>query len=237
MQIETTSIIIIIGLSLSAALIVYFLLLRRKKSMYDVENQKAILDDVRSDFERQIYALNDRLIQNEERWRDVNHLLLRKEYLENKSPIARSKKFPLSDFLRANGVSENDLIIDNHLIFILTPFHDNYFEDFKVIKDICTGSGFNCLRGDESDFKGDIFPQILKYIAKANLIIANINGRNPNVMYELGIAQALDKTVILISRKPEELPFDVKSKRFLIYSSYSELKDMLRDELLDLASK
>lgn len=238
MQIDTSTIInifIVAGFSVIAVLITYLLIIKRKKADYDQKNRKAILDEVRNTFEKQIYALNDRLIQSEERWKDVNHLLLRKEYLENKSPISNSRKIFYSEFLKANGITENELIIDSRLIFVLTPFNDSYAEDYKVIREVCTSIGFKCVRGDENYFKSDIFPKMLKLIVKANLIIANINGRNPNVLYELGIAQALDKPVILISSKPEELPVDIKSKRFLVYSNYKELQEMIRKELFNLS--
>lgn len=61
-------------------------------------------------------------------------------------------------------------------------------------------------------------------------------GRNPNVLYELGIAQALDKPVILISREPEQLPIDIKSKRFLIYRDYKELQKMIGQEFINLTT-
>ena len=192
------------------------------------------MESIRNSIEKQIYNLNDRLILNEERWRDVNHLLLRNEYIGNNTPITNSRQTYYSDFLKANGITQNDLLIDNRLVFILTPFHDNYSEDYKVIREACTQSGFNAYRGDENYIKGDIFPEMLKLIVKSNLIIANINGRNPNVLYELGIAQAIDKPVILISSEPEKLPIDIKSKRFLVYRNYTELQEMIRKELQNL---
>lgn len=205
-----------------------------KKSKYDSEQNKAVLESIRNSIEKQIYNLNDRLILNEERWRDVNHLLLRNEYIGNTTPITNSRQTYFSDFLKANGITQNDLLIDKRLIFILTPFHDNYSEEYKVIREACTQSGFNAYRGDENYIKGDIFPEMLKLIVKANLIIANVNGRNPNVLYELGIAQALDKPVILISSEPDKLPIDIKSKRFLVYRNYTELQEMIRKELQNL---
>jgi len=207
---------------------------RLKKSKYDSEQNKAVLESIRNSIEKQIYNLNDRLILNEERWRDVNHLLLRNEYIGNNTPITNSRQTYFSDFLKANGITQNDLLIDKRLVFILTPFHDNYSEDYKVIREACTQSGFNAYRGDENYIKGDIFPEMLKLIVKANLIIANVNGRNPNVLYELGIAQALDKPVILISSEPDKLPIDIKSKRFLVYRNYTELQEMIRKELQNL---
>jgi hypothetical protein len=234
MQIETTSILIIVAISLIAGLIAYLLIRNWKKGGYDKQHHIAILEDVRNSFEKQMYTLNNRLIQSEERWRDVNHLLLRDEYRGNKSPMTNIKKTYYSEFLKANGISENDLVIDNRLIFILTPFNEMYAEDYKVIREVCLAKGFSAYRGDENFIKGDIFPEMLKLIVKSNLIIANINGRNPNVLYELGIAQALDKPVILISREPEQLPIDIKSKRFLIYRDYKELQELIRQELINL---
>lgn len=73
---------------------------------------------------------------------------------------------------------------------------------------------------------------MLRYIVKAKLVIANINGRNPNVMYELGIAHALDKPVLLLSKEIGSLPVDLKSKRFLIYNSYNELERKLEKNYL-----
>lgn len=233
-DISNISMLLIALVSVIIAAITFLFYYRLKKAKYDTEHNKAVLESIRSSIEKQMYNLNDRLILNEERWKDVNHLLLKNEYIKNTSPITNSRETYYSDFLKANGITQNDLIIDTRLIFILTPFHDNFFEDYKVIRDTCKQSGFNAYRGDENFIKGDIFPEMLKLIVKANLIIANINGRNPNVLYELGIAQALDKPVILISREHEKLPIDIKSKRFLIYTDYTELQEMIRQELTNL---
>jgi hypothetical protein len=233
-EISNISMLLIALVSVIIATIAFLFYNRLKKSKYDSEQNKAVLESIRNSIEKQIYNLNDRLILNEERWRDVNHLLLRNEYIGNNTPITNSRQTYYSDFLKANGITQNDLLIDNRLVFILTPFHDNYSEDYKVIRETCTQSGFNAYRGDENYIKGDIFPEMLKLIVKANLIIANVNGRNPNVLYELGIAQALDKPVILISSEPDKLPIDIKSKRFLVYRNYTELQEMIRKELQNL---
>ena len=211
--------------------IVLILYYRQRKARYDMERNRAILDGVRSSIENQIYGLNERLVQNEERWKDVNHLLIRNEYLHN-GPSNERRRTYHSDFLRSNGISENDLLIDERLVFILTSFHSNYLSEYETIRQICVDAGLKPYRGDEEDFKSDIFPSVLKLIVKSKLVIANINGRSPNVFYELGIAHALDKKVILLSRSLVDLPIDLKSKRFLIYSSISELNTLLRNELI-----
>lgn len=232
MEINISTILFSAGISIFAAVATWILSKRLKKTTYDNEDSKVILESMRASIEKQMYNLNDRLIQNEERWRDVNHLLIKNEYIKNEAPLNDAKKVNYTKFLQANGITENDLLIDPRLIFVLTPFHKEFDLDYKVINDTCTAAGFKCIRGDESNFKSDIFPEILKIIVKSRLVIANINGRNPNVMYELGIAHALDKQVILISREPENLPIDIKSKRFFIYKSYNDLNQMLRETLM-----
>lgn len=233
-MINSTTVIITLIISAILSLVALFLFLRLKKSKYDNEKNTAILESIRYSLEEKMYGLNDRLVQSEERWRDVNHLLIKNKYNEVESPISNSKQVTYSTFLRENGIEKNDLIIDDKLIFILTPFHDKYYEDYNVIRDACQKSGFKTLRGDENYFKSDIFPEVLKLIVKSSLIIANINGRNSNVLYELGIAHALNKPVLLISKEPENLPIDIKSKRFLIYSNYSDLQEMIRKELFNI---
>lgn len=237
MEMNLNTILIIVAFSIFMTLVVVFLYSKMKKSAYDKDNNKAILESIRSSLEQQMYGINDRLIQSEERWRDVNHLLLNNQYLEKKTPFSENNTIHYSDFLKENGIEENDLIIDEKLIFILTPFHDKYYEDYTVIQNTCTQNGFKCFRGDENYFKSDIFPEMLKLIVKSKLIIANINGRNANVLYELGIAQALDKPILLVSKNPENLPIDIKSKRFLIYTSYSDLQEKIRNELFKINSR
>lgn len=236
LPINIYTLIISAFLTLLVTLVAYILLKNLKQSKYNNALQRAELESIRKSLENKMYGINERLVLNEERWRDVNHLLVRNEYKESATPISNSKKVHYSNFLESNGIKENDLLIDSRLIFILTPFNESFYEDYRVIKEVCTSSGFKCKRGDEDYFKGDIFPEMLKLIVKSNLIIANINGRNPNVLYELGIAQALDKPVLLISREPENLPIDIKSKRFLIYNTYTELQNLIRSELINLGT-
>lgn len=228
------SLIIIVLMSVTAALVGYMLISGRKKRHYDEKRQQAILDEVRSSFEKQIYTLNDRLVQSEERWRDVNHLLLTKNYLRTEIAFDSNKRVHYSEFLKANGIVDNELNINNRLIFVLTPFNEQFRNEYMTIKGICEDLGFSCTRGDEKQFKGDIFPEMLRYIVQARIVIANINGRNANVLYELGVAQALDKSVILVSKEPKDLPIDIQSQRFLIYSDSKSLTEQLKTELQKL---
>lgn len=73
-------------------------------------------------------------------------------------------------------------------------------------------------------------PHILRFIARARLIIALIDGRNPNVFYELDVAHALDKVTILVSSDVESAPFDLKSKKLIIADKPENLRaDLVRE--------
>lgn len=237
METETITTLVTIGTSMLVTGVVFILYSNMKKGRYDSERNMAMLDSIRASFEKQIYMLNDKLVKSEERWRDVNHLLIRNEKFETDFETDAHRKPELNSFLKSNGITQSDLKIEKRLVFVLTPFHPKFRDDYLVIKNTCQDVGLNCIRGDESFMGGDIFPEMLKLILKADLIIANINGRNSNVLYELGIAQALDKPVILISRQPEMLPIDVKSKRFLIYENFEELNSQLKNELIKVLSR
>lgn len=62
-----------------------------------------------------------------------------------------------------------------------------------------------------------ITKQIYKHLDESDLVIANLTGLNPNVMYELAIRFCIGKPVIIIAEKGTALPFDVKDQRVFFY--------------------
>jgi hypothetical protein len=72
-------------------------------------------------------------------------------------------------------------------------------------------------RGDHKTAPGKITDQIYEDILEAELIIAVLTGANPNVYYELAIAQSAAKPVILLMEKGFEAPFDIKDQRIIYY--------------------
>ena len=76
-----------------------------------------------------------------------------------------------------------------------------------------------------------LFPVFDLCIVKSRIIIANIDGKNPNVFYELGIAHALGKPTILISKSIENMPFDIQQNRVVLYKDNDDLEEKLSKEL------
>ncbi len=59
--------------------------------------------------------------------------------------------------------------------------------------------------------------QIWSGINNAKVLVAELTSRNPNVFYELGLAHALDKPVVLVSSNEIDVPFDLKHIRVIYY--------------------
>jgi hypothetical protein len=56
------------------------------------------------------------------------------------------------------------------------------------------------------------------------LLIADITNANPNVMYEVGFAQAQKKPLILIASSSRSIPFDLAGFRVLIYDLHDPVE-------------
>lgn len=113
------------------------------------------------------------------------------------------------------------------------PFHDDYDDTYNLaIKLACDEAGAYCERLDEQIFVENMLDRIFTNIAKADIIIADMTGRNPNVFYETGYAHALKKPVIALTKNAEDIPFDLKHFPHIIYGkSLSFLKKALADRL------
>lgn len=79
---------------------------------------------------------------------------------------------------------------------------------------------------------GRITNQIMTHIIGDDLVIADLSGLNPNVMYELAIRHAINKPVIQICETETRLPFDVSDERTIFFdddvSGIKALKNQLR---------
>ena len=109
------------------------------------------------------------------------------------------------------------------------PFDDSFTDIYKLgIKPACETAGAYCERVDEQIFSESILERIYNQIGKADLIVSDMSGRNPNVFYETGYAHALNKRVILLTQNADDIPFDLKHFAHIVYAG--KIVD-LRDEL------
>ena len=77
--------------------------------------------------------------------------------------------------------------------------------------------GLKPYRADDIFGHREVIRDIWQAIGRARLLIADVTGRNPNVFYELGMAHAIGKDVILLTQRGEDVPFDVTHLRYVKY--------------------
>ena len=63
--------------------------------------------------------------------------------------------------------------------------------------------------------------QVWSGINAAKVLVAEMTTKNANVFYELGIAHALKKPIVLVSSNEEDVPFDLKHIR-VIYNDKND---------------
>jgi len=102
--------------------------------------------------------------------------------------------------------------------FVMMPFgdwFDLYYQNIYVpaIKE----AGFEPVRADEVFTTGSVVEQIWEQIGKAKVLLADLTDKNPNVFYELGLAHAAKKPVVFAAAKVEDVPFDLRHLRVILY--------------------
>lgn len=103
--------------------------------------------------------------------------------------------------------------------FVMMPFAAPIGNYYQLLFDPAIRKvGLTPVRADNDIFgTGKIMDQIWRGITNAKVLVAVLTGRNPNVLYELGLAHALDKPVVLISASEDDVPFDLHHIRVIYY--------------------
>lgn len=103
--------------------------------------------------------------------------------------------------------------------FVMMPFAAPLGGYYEVLyKPAIEKAGLLPVRADAEIFgSGKIMDQVWAGIRRAKVLVAELTSRNPNVFYELGLAHALRKPVVLVSSNEEDVPFDLKHIRVIYY--------------------
>ncbi len=91
------------------------------------------------------------------------------------------------------------------------PLYDDH------VKPTVESAKLRCERADDIHGTSLITWDIWERINRARFLIAELTDQNPNVFYELGLAHALSKDVILITQSMDFVPFDLKTIRCIVY--------------------
>lgn len=131
--------------------------------------------------------------------------------------------------------------------FIITPIGNSNSAIYRhingvirsVIRPCLEKAGFTKIKAaHEINEIGSINTQVITSILDADLVVANLTGTNPNVMYELCLRHAIAKPVIHICEEGTDLPFDIKDSRTIFYRNdmlgVDELKEALETMLREI---
>jgi hypothetical protein len=103
--------------------------------------------------------------------------------------------------------------------FVVMPFAapiGAYYQ--QIYEPAIEKAGLKPIRADADIFgTGKIIDQIWEGINHAKVLVAELTTRNPNVFYELGLAHALNKPVVLVSSNQDDVPFDLQHIRVIYY--------------------
>ncbi len=100
------------------------------------------------------------------------------------------------------------------------PFREHFEGAYEKIQEIAViKHEMTCVRADNIYSAGVIIEEIWEKIQEAGIIVADCTDKNPNVLYEIGLAHAIgkDDQVILISQSIEDIPFDLRHRRIITY--------------------
>jgi hypothetical protein len=80
---------------------------------------------------------------------------------------------------------------------------------------------------------GAILSQVWTSIRTAEVIVADVSGCNPNVIYELGLCFGLHRCPIIITRDERDVPFNLRTLRYIEYEDTAAGSERLRHRLAE----
>jgi len=156
---------------------------------------------------------------------DLYRALLR--YAQPRRP--RPRVFQLSEF-------EN---IESSLVSAMMPFHPSFDPVYATLRASAETAGLRCRRADDIWENPAVIQDVVSLIDRSSVVICDCTDRNPNVFYEIGIAHALGREVVLITQAKADIPFDLRHLRFIEYLNNGEglaaLRARLEPRLIELA--
>jgi len=140
-------------------------------------------------------------------------------YRQIRLPVQPHKLWPQT-MPQAAGSDVQSSSLD---LFVVMPFTQTWSDSVyafirRAVERLKGEQGMlHLYRADEIAEPGQISQQVKDSIASAHVILADITAVNPNVMWELGYADGLGKTIVILNQNPQSSPFDMIDRRQVAY--------------------
>lgn len=127
--------------------------------------------------------------------------------------------------------------INTKLVSFMMPFTAPFNSVYSDVKAVLKEEGYRCQRADDMWVHDHIITDIIELICTSAVVVCDLSTKNPNVFYEAGIAHTLGKEVILITQSADDVPFDLRSIRYIHYLNNAEGRGKLAQEVLARVQK
>lgn len=121
------------------------------------------------------------------------------------------------------------------VLMAFEPEFDSIYAD--VVKPALEEVGYAVARADSLLHQQSILTDIIGGIVKADLVLVELTTLNPNVMYELGVSHGMGRPTVLMAQSIEDIPFDLRSYRILLYTTRFDEIGKLRQDLMDVGKR
>lgn len=203
---------------------------------------RAALPDLRRSLLKLLRSQSFQFANDSKFERGVSQIVSRRYGLHN-----HSQELSDNDFVARRDLSRRGMMVvrpifsacetrwsaDVKKCFVIMPFSADLRKVFEeIIQPTLIGLGIETRRADDFFTQGSIMNDVWKRLNEADVIVADLTTRNPNVYYELGIAHTIGKPVILLCQDIEEVPFDIRDKRVIVYNTHFTEIGRLKDALI-----
>jgi AbiJ-like protein len=121
--------------------------------------------------------------------------------------------------------------VEPDLVAVMMPFSPELRPVYEAVSRAAAALGLRCMRADDIWQDAVVIQDIFSLIYRSPIVVCDYTGRNPNVLYETGIAHTLGKVVIPITQSRSDVPFDLQHHRYIHYLNNSEGLNQLRGEV------
>ena len=114
---------------------------------------------------------------------------------------------------------------------------EHWKEVQEILKDAISSTGFVARLVSESDDSGIIQKRIIQNLYSDPIVVCDVSGKNPNVMFELGMRLAFDKPTIVVKDDKTDYSFDtspiehISYPRDLRFASIVKFKESLTEKI------
>ena len=146
---------------------------------------------------------------------------------------------------QTNGVKENNKLEGKNICGIVMPISsldgcgEGHWSDvLSIIVEAIEAAGFDGNLVSNADDVGIIQKRIIQNLYENPIVVCDVSGKNPNVMFELGMRLAFDKPTIIIKDDKTSYSFDtspiehLEYPRDLRFSRIVDFKNRLTEKII-----